>query len=187
MLRHELEHLIRASTSVLNIYEVLVIGSQSILGAFPHAPGELLRSREADLCPWPDADERKIDLIDGVLGEGSTFDDTFGYYAQGVGLNTAVLPMGWQSRLLRIQTQATGGMIGWCLDPGDLFLSKLHANREKDRDFCLSMLSYRLINPAELQDRVAQMPVDAHEKTRLKAAIQRMVAETDRGGTAATG
>ncbi len=32
--------------------------------------------------------------IEGALGEGSQFHETFGYYAQGVGPETAVLPSG---------------------------------------------------------------------------------------------
>ena len=49
MRRHELEHLIRAAAAITNEYEIVVIGSQSILGAVPDAPAELLQSMEADM------------------------------------------------------------------------------------------------------------------------------------------
>ena len=56
--REQLEHLLRASASVLihsgsrsSPQELVVIGSQAILGQYPQAPGELLRSMEADLYP----------------------------------------------------------------------------------------------------------------------------------------
>ena len=38
MKRSELEHLIRAAGSIANDAEIVIIGSQSILGQFPDAP-----------------------------------------------------------------------------------------------------------------------------------------------------
>lgn len=51
MKREHLEHLIRAASAVTNCYELVVVGSQSILGAYPNAPEDLLYSQEADLFP----------------------------------------------------------------------------------------------------------------------------------------
>ena len=51
MTRSELEHLIRASGAIADVDEVIIIGSQAILGTFPDAPEILLRSMEADLYP----------------------------------------------------------------------------------------------------------------------------------------
>jgi len=38
---------------------------------------------------------RRSGSIDGAIGEGSEFHATKGFYAQGVGPGTAVLPDGW--------------------------------------------------------------------------------------------
>lgn len=38
-------------------------------------------------------------IIDGSIGELSAFHDTFGYYAQDVGPETATLPAGWVDRI----------------------------------------------------------------------------------------
>lgn len=51
MRRVDLEHLIRAAASIADDDELIVIGSQSILGRFPDAPAELRVSVEADLYP----------------------------------------------------------------------------------------------------------------------------------------
>lgn len=51
MKRSELEHVIRAAGSIANDSEIVVIGSQSILGQFPDAPATLLVSAEADVFP----------------------------------------------------------------------------------------------------------------------------------------
>ncbi len=93
MQRHELEHLIRAAGAITGSEEIVVIGSQAILGAVPDAPASLLRSMEADFFTL--RDPKDADLIDGSIGEGSPFHETFGYYAQGVWEDTAVLPEGW--------------------------------------------------------------------------------------------
>lgn len=47
-----------------------------------------MRSMEADLLPLDDPLEEKADLIDGVLGAGSMFDDTHGVHADGVSITT---------------------------------------------------------------------------------------------------
>lgn len=41
----------RAAGAITESNETIVIGSQSILGAFPQAPDALLHSREVDLIP----------------------------------------------------------------------------------------------------------------------------------------
>jgi hypothetical protein len=48
MTRTDLEHLIRAAGSIANVRELIVIGSQAILGTFASAPAELTASQEAD-------------------------------------------------------------------------------------------------------------------------------------------
>lgn len=74
--------------------DLVVIGSQSILGTYPEwqLPREATMSVEADLAvdsdlarPDVGADESELaDGIDRAIGEGSMFHETFGYYAHGV-------------------------------------------------------------------------------------------------------
>ena len=75
MRRNELEHLIRAAAAVTNQYEIVTVGSQSILGAVPTPPLSLAESMEADVYPYQRPD--LADLIDGSIGEGSPFHDCF--------------------------------------------------------------------------------------------------------------
>src|SRR5436190_11983884 len=67
MRRKELEHIIRAAAAITDQYEIVVLGSQSILGAVPDAPEVLLLSMEADVYPLRRPD--LADLIDGAIGE----------------------------------------------------------------------------------------------------------------------
>jgi hypothetical protein len=98
MRRPQLEHVIRAASAITGANEIVVIGSQAVLGQFPDAPADLLVSIEADVFTFRNPVD--ADLIDGSIGEGSPFHQTFGYYAHGVAEETALLPQGWKERLV---------------------------------------------------------------------------------------
>lgn len=154
MMRHQLEHIIRAAAGNADTRDIVIIGSQSILGSYPDAPEELLVSMEADVYP-KDAPDRSI-LIDGAIGELSIFHETFGYYAHGVDESTAVLPDGWKVRLVKVENENTRGAVGWCLEVNDLAVSKLAAGREKDLAFVECMLRHKLIDADIVHARLAQ-------------------------------
>jgi hypothetical protein len=169
MKRSELEHLIRAAAAITNQYEIMVVGSQSILGAVPDAPDSLLVSMEADVYPLHRPD--LADLIDGAIGELSPFEERFGYYAQGVGPETSVLPAGWQDRVVKIQNENTDLKVGYCLEPHDLAASKLAAGRAKDWPFVDTMLQHRIIDASMLRERVSLLPIPSDSKERLSRWI----------------
>lgn len=171
MTREELEHIIRASGEVTNQYEFVIVGSQSILGPVPRPEAVFTMSAEADIYPLQ-APELS-DAIEGALGEGSPFHESFGYYAQGVGPETAVLPAGWMDRVHRVQSEATNGRVGYCLDLVDLFLSKAAAGRDKDREFCMAMLAHAYVEVAAALNRVGDMPLEGARQRQLRAAIRR--------------
>ena len=72
MTRLNLEHIIWAAGAISDDPDIIVIGSQSVLGQFPDASAELLVSLEADV--YPKNKPELSDLIDGSIGEGSPFD-----------------------------------------------------------------------------------------------------------------
>lgn len=164
----QLEHIIRAAAVIADDDELIIIGSQAILGAYPDAPEALLVSAEADVYPknYPE----RADLIDGSIGELSPFHETFGYYAQGVSPGTATLPDGWQERLIAIRTPATRGATGWCLHPHDLALAKLAAGRDKDLQFVAEMARHHMLNRFELERLAAtlQVPVELADLVRAR-------------------
>lgn len=145
---------------------MVVIGSQALLASHPDAPPSLLRSMEVDLYPL-DAPE-KADLIDGSIGELSPFHDAFGYYAHGVGVETAILPAAWRSRWIRVETE---GAVGWCLSPVDLAISKLAAGRSKDIDFVRGMLEARFLEAAEVEQALLELAPAAASSVRATWGI----------------
>jgi hypothetical protein len=170
MKRSQLEHLIRAAGAIADSDGIVVIGSQAILATVPSPPPELVKSIEADVFPL--RDPARSGLIDGAIGEGSQFHDTFGYYAQGVGPETAVLPSTWRSRLHEIGGPATHGVTGYCLDPHDLALSKYAAARPKDREFNRVLIRHGYVEQARLLELLAEMPLDTRRRAALAGQIE---------------
>jgi len=165
MKRSELEHVIRAAGRIAGERELVIIGSQSILGQFPDAPTAFLASMECDL--YPRKRPERADKVDGAIGEASKFHQQFGYYAQGVAPDTATLPRGWQRRLVRVENANTGGYAGLCLEVHDLAISKYVAGREKDLEFTRELARHRMTDRRILLARLAA--------TKLDAAIARAV------------
>ena len=151
----DLCHLIRAASAISGETEFVVIGSQSILGAWPDAPENLLVSEEIDA--WPRRRPELADLLDGTIGELSPFHDTFGYYLQGVGPETAVLAPGWEARLVRVSHPAMGGGVALCLDPIDLLAAKCAAGRDKDLRFVADALASGRISSDRLVARIDEL------------------------------
>ena len=175
MTRAELEHIIRAAGVILNEDSIIVVGSQAILGLADAdvLPPEVTVSIEADLVPVVDPDERKADLIDGTIGEGSPFHDAYHIYAQGVGRSTSRLAEGWESRLIPWRTEGTRGVTGWLLDPYDLLIAKYLANRPKDREFCHALGQTQLLDTRMLIERLALVDCTDQEREQIKKFIQR--------------
>jgi hypothetical protein len=144
-----------------------------VLGQFPQAPDELLVSIEADVFSLRDPADS--DLIDGSIGEGSPFHQTFGYYAHGVSVETAVLPSGWQDRLVSVRNENTGGGTGLCLEIHDLAISKLVAGREKDVDFIGGLLRHRLVKEPVIRDRLNKTSLTPERLQICLARLDRLV------------
>jgi hypothetical protein len=170
MNREQLEHVIRAAAANADTDQIVIVGSQSILGAYPEVSHPVLcRSMEADVFPL-ESPQNSI-LIDGAIGERSIFHETFGYYAHGVAPETAVLPEGWQGRLVSIQNENTRHYTGWCLEPHDLAVSKLVAGRPKDMEFLAAMQELGMVDRQTLSVRLTATKLDPNLRSVCEARI----------------
>jgi hypothetical protein len=172
MNRLELEHVLRASADITREHSFVVIGSQAVLLAFPDAPEELLVSRELDL--YPAMAPEKAELIEGAIGALSAFDETFGYYADGVGPETAVMPPDWMDHA---KLHYIGELTVICPEVHDLALSKAVAAREKDADFVRGLLRHRMVEPSRLLARALQLEPSRCEPGRVHTWLQRRIEE----------
>jgi hypothetical protein len=168
--REHLEHVLRAASQIAGESDVLVIGSQSVLGAIPEdrLPPAATASIEVDVAFFNDPDDLKADQVDGAIGELSAFHEMFGYYAQGVSVSTAVLPAGWRDRLVLVETASTAPGRGYLLDPHDCVVSKLVAGREKDYVFAAALIEHQLVDPTVVAELIETVEVSPALRQRLR-------------------
>lgn len=189
MKRKELEHIIRAAGAIADVQRIIIFGSQSILAQFPHFAEPivendekrilflvndrkiLFRSIEADVL-IPDSPE-KTELVEAAIGELSLFHETFGYYAQGVDLNTSKLPTGWEDRLIDICNENTNWITGQCLEVHDLIVSKLYAGRKKDIEFFKAAIHLELLSKETLRERLNQTEISEDRKNLIEKYIEK--------------
>jgi hypothetical protein len=162
MNRTQLEHIIRAASRISGDPEIVVIGSQAVHAQEMNLPPIAYLSEDADV--YPRSYPERADDIDVAIGELSSFHETHGYYAHGVSVNTAILPAGWEQRLVRLSNPNTDNAVGLCLDVHDLVLSKYVAGREKDVAFNQALIRYRCVDEQILLNRAETLPVEAETK-----------------------
>jgi hypothetical protein len=145
----DLERTVRAIATEFKADKIFIIGSQSILLAWPDAPALMRMSPEIDAFPenartWeieeksrhPDEVPEASEHIDALFGSGSLFHRTHGFYIDGVDENTAKLPAGWRERAV-VRTIDIGPRIVTAIAPcpEDLIVSKLARLDDKDKSF----------------------------------------------------
>ena len=147
----------------------MVIGSQAILATHPSPPPPLSLSMELDIYPMT-LPKEDAEVIDAVMGEGSSFHDTFGYCADGVSHSAPTLPSGWRDRLIALRSERTGGVTGWCLDVHDIAVSKYIAGRRKDLEYNQALAKHKFVKKEMLLERLAA--TDCSEKVRRLATAR---------------
>lgn len=174
MRRTQFEHLIAAAFDVSGEREIVVIGSQAILGVVDEPPESMLFSMEADVYPLHDP--AKATEIEGSLGEGSAFQGMNGYYAHAVGPETAKAPAGWEERLIRVEIPPRvgqdSGAIALCMDVHDLVLAKCVASRDRDWKFAQDALAAGLVQIEELLRRTGDLPIPASDRTHIGKMLE---------------
>lgn len=182
MRREDFEHVIAAAAEVSGEREIVVVGSQAILGSVPNPPPTMLFSIEADVYPLNDP--KKVDEIDGSLGDGSPFHATYGYYAHGVGPETAVAPAGWEERLVRMEIPARVGqradVVALCLEVQDLVLAKCVAGRSRDWEFAREALAAEIVRAEDLLGRLEGLPEPPADRGHIRKMLEGVFAQVER-------
>jgi hypothetical protein len=172
---HQFDHVLAAAGQVTGRDEFVVIGSQAILGSYDDPPDPSLESIEVDIYSVSDsgdADPETTDKIDGALGDGSQFHLAFGYYAHGVGPETAKAPHGWRQRLVMRRVPARAGSVrevtAWCLEVHDLVLSKCVAGRQRGWEYAKEALKAGLVQSEEVLRRLPDLRLEPDVRTRIE-------------------
>ncbi len=167
MTRDQLAHLIRAASEISGERDIIVFGSQAILGSVSEKrlPNINTRSVEADLVLFGSTNGERVEAL---MGLDSQFYKTHGIWADVVSLTTAKLPRGWKRRLVLFENEMTKPGRALCLDRHDLAVSKLIANRDKDLAFINALHEARLLSIPMMESRLAF--VDGATKAHLDRA-----------------
>lgn len=176
MRREDFEHVVRAAADAVGLDEFVIIGSQAILAEVPEPPARMVESMEVDL--YPRADPARVDAVDGVLGDGSLFAQTNGYYAHGVAPGTAKAPAGWMDRLVRVEIPSVvlgENVVAHCMERHDMVLAKLVRGGERDVDYAKAALAAGLLEPGVLLARVPDLPVDEAIRRRVDKTVRALV------------
>lgn len=177
--------LLRHAGVVARDRDFYLFGSQSLRAVCPRYPKEFPVTLEADL--YPRHQPQAWSLLRQQMGRGSRFYRKHGVFLDCVDPGLATLPDGWTERLIPFRTPRTGGVTAWCLEPHDLFATKLVAWREKDRKFLRAMLKHKMAQPEVALNRIEDLPVAPRERDELKRRIEELVAETRRNRTISRG
>jgi hypothetical protein len=146
--RAGVDHLLRAAAAITGARRFVLFGTGAAIATQPRLPLAMMLTPELDLYAEDAADPAGMsDLLDAAIGEQSVFHRTFGYYADGVGPETAILPRGWRDRAIPYTTPAAPDVTAICPGLPDLAVSKLCAGREKDRDWLRAAFGAGLLTP----------------------------------------
>jgi hypothetical protein len=165
--RRQLEHVVRAAAAITGLGRFVLVGSQAALVQHRKLPPAMVQSDKVDLYP-PDRPEL-AEVVDGAIGRDSPFHATFGYYADGVGPETAKLPCGWEGRAFRLKNPRTGGATAVAPELHDLAAAKLVAGREKDVRWVEAAIAAGLLRTELLAERVDAIEAEPALKERARA------------------
>ncbi len=168
MRREEVLHIARAAARIAGSTNVIIVGSQAILGTYHEheLPSPALASTEADVLVLHDLDGSAAQAITGAIGQMSLFHRENNYYADGVELSELVFPDGWQGRLLHLVADDDGEVEirAYFPEVHDLCAAILGAGRPHDRAFVQALFTHqandgsRLLDGARLEEAADRLP-----------------------------
>jgi Nucleotidyltransferase of unknown function (DUF6036) len=197
----DLERTVRAIATEFKTDKIFIIGSQSILLAWPDAPIVMRSSPEIDAFPanariWevqekakhPDQSPEASEHIDALFGNGSQFHQTHGFYIDGVDENTAILPAGWRTRATVRQVDVGGRTVTAVAPcPEDIIVSKLARLSDKDKSFIEAYHSARPLDPRVIEERIRLSNFESSIADRAFAYIRNLPKVAGSGGGSARG
>lgn len=179
-----------AACTAAGLNEVFVFGSQAILATWDETrlPARTTLSVEADIAPLATT-PHAVDIvglvatkIEADFGEGSEWHAQHGWYIQGVERATALLPDGWEERLVDV-VPLDSRLRGRCLSAYDVCAAKLARLEPKDAEFVDALIQAGMISPRRLRtfiDRIPDSEFERYDGARDRRAIRAWVIDRER-------
>lgn len=153
MNRPQLHALLRRAKELSGHREFVIVGSLAILGAVADPPDAMVLSIDVDA--YMKADPARTGELCLALGQGSVFEDEYGYYLDPVSPNLPSFPEGWQDRLILIDF---GDVRAFFVHPDDVAVSKYVRGDERDMRWLREGLKSGLLNIETIERRIASAP-----------------------------
>ncbi len=153
MNRDQLHALLTEARKQVQHAEFVIVGSLSILGAVAEPPRTMVISIDVDTYLKNDP-QRTGELVQ-ALGQGSAFEDEFGYYLDPVSPKLPSFPQGWQDRLIPLDF---GDVKAFFVEPNDVAVSKYMRGEDRDMRWLLAGLKGGLLDLDVIERRVASAP-----------------------------
>jgi hypothetical protein len=164
--REQLHALLVQAKERIQHTDYVIVGSLAILGAVQQPPGSMVVSIDVDVYLKNDP-ARTGELVE-ALGQGSPFEDEFGYYLDPVSPRLPSFNDGWESRLILIDF---GDVKAYFVDPDDVAVSKYMRGEDRDLRWLRAGLRDGLLNLEVIERRASSAPALDGE---LDAARKRM-------------
>jgi hypothetical protein len=151
--REQLHALLVQAKARIAHSEFVIVGSLSILGAVSEPPDTMVMSIDVDA--YLKNDPRRTGELAEALGQGSTFEDEFGYYLDPVSPELPSFPEGWQDRLILIDF---GDVKVFFVEPNDVAVSKYMRGEDRDLRWLRAGLQSKLLDMDIIERRIASAP-----------------------------
>jgi hypothetical protein len=162
-----IHHVLSEAKKITNHSDYVIIGSLSALGLGFLPPEGMVSSIDVDL--YPKNDPGRADEIALVLGQGSAFEDAYGYYVDAVSPHLPTLPDGWEDRLV---IHDFGDVRALFLDLNDAAISKYARGEPRDRLWIQEGLKAKVLSITIIESRLAQtLFLDEHETHLVKNRV----------------
>jgi hypothetical protein len=151
--REQLHALLSEARKQVQHTEFVVVGSLAILGAVAQPPRSMVVSIDVDA--YLKQDPQRTGELAAALGQGSAFEDEFGYYLDPVSPHLPSFPQGWQDRLTLLDF---GDVQAFFVNANDVAVSKYMRGEERDMRWLLAGLKGGLLELDTIERRIASAP-----------------------------
>lgn len=135
--------------------ELVVIGSNSILGGMPAAQVPAQMSMSIDLDAYLKRDPDRTGELAAMLGENSSYHLDKGVFLDVVSPRLLTAPDGWEARMNKVERD---GLTVWFLEPVDAAISKLVRGEARDLRWVKGGLAAGILTIAQIRVRLPRTP-----------------------------
>ena len=162
-----IHHVLTEAKKITNHTDYVIIGSLTALGLQTPPPDEMVRSIDVDL--YPKDDPARAGEIAAIIGQGSAFEDEYGYYVDAASPDLPTLPDGWESRFVIYDF---GDVRALFLELNDAAISKYARGEIRDRIWIQEGLKAGLLSMPTIEYRLRETAfLDEMEEKSVKQRI----------------